>query len=143
MEGSVPTIPPGAMGSSHRRRQETANEIVEKDIPICRDRGPEKEIQRRVVQLRCVPPEFGEDEPQYVYFYVYRSICLLPSRSRRSWGPLYLAFPSEPFVHAKRFGSSPSPEYEPLSDFSHRKTRYRSGLVSLWQGSSGPHLTLS
>jgi len=56
----------------------------------------------------------------------HSSICLSPLRSRGPWGPLYSAFPSEPFVHTERFGSSSPPEYEPFEDFSPRKTRYRS-----------------
>ena len=144
MEGSVPTISPGAVGSSYGRRQETAGEIVEEDVPICRDGGRKKEIQRRVVQLRCVPPEFGEDEPQYgCSTCMCRSICLSLFRSRGSRGPLHPAFPSEPFMRTKRFCSSPSPGYEPLQDLSYRKTRYYSGLVSLRQGSGKPHLTSS
>ena len=60
---------------------------------------------------------------------VHCSICLSPFRSRGSRGPLYPAFPSESFMYAERFCPSPSPEYEPLQDFSHRKTRHRGGLV--------------
>ena len=63
---------------------------------------------------------------------VYRPICLSRFRSRGPWWSLYPAFSPEPFMHTERFGSSPSPEYEPLQGLSRRKTRHCNGLVSSW-----------